>query len=261
MLKFNRVAALALAAFATMACDDTTGPTADGTAVAIRFQTAFAPSASVSLAGGGAGLTIVGTNGVVTIDGLYMVVAEFEMKRNSSDVCTDIVGMDDDNCEEWEAGPFFVDVPLDGGSTIVVSQVVPADTYREIDFEVEDLDETEEDPADAPAVEALLADIQAAFPDWPKDASIRIEGNFQPTGGDPQPFAVFFEAEIEIERTLEPPLVVSGDEAQRTISIELDPSLWFTQGDGTVQDLSVLDGTLVEFQVDVENGITQVEFD
>ncbi|HSM35045.1 MAG TPA: hypothetical protein VK837_01495 [Longimicrobiales bacterium] len=256
--------ALALAAaLGVLGCgDDTLGTGIDGGAnVAIRLQTAAAGSPRVSLAGGGAALAIAGTNGTLRIDDLRLVVAEFELKRQDDDDCDVLTGPAHEACEKFDAGPFFIDVPLDGGGTIVVSTVVAADTYRRIDFEVEDL-EDDGDAAEAARIEAVLAEIRTEFPEWPRKASMLAVGEFEPADGSTgRPFRVFFEAEIEVERSLEPPMVVGGDDAQRTISVELVPALWFTLSDGSVMDLSAFDGSLLEFEVEMERGFTSVEFD
>lgn len=233
-----------------------------GATVAVRFQAAPTATAAVSLGGGGSALMIAGSNGTVRIDDLRLVVEEFELKRADDDDCDALTGTAHDACEEFDAGPFFVNVPLDGGGTVVVSTVVPADTYRRLEFEVEDLDDDEENPAQAARIDAVLAEIRTEFPEWPRDASMLAAGVFLPADGSAgRPFRVFFEAEIEVERRLEPPLVISGDDAQRTIAVQLDPALWFGRSDGTVLDLSALDGTLVEFEVEIERGFTSVEFD
>jgi hypothetical protein len=263
MTMHRKTAALA-AALALLGCDDGGLGTGieGGASVAVRFQSANAPASSVSLPGGGAALMIAGTNGTLRIDDVRLVVAEFELKRQEDDVCDALSGQEHDACEEFEAGPFVVDVPLEGGSTIVVSTVVPADTYRRIDFEVEDLEDDGDTPAEAARIEAVLPQLRADFPEWPREASMLATGEFLPgDGSEARAFRVFFEAEIEVERRLEPPLVVGGDDVQRTISVELDPALWFTRGDGSVMDLSAFDGSLVEFEVEIERGFTSVEFD
>lgn len=265
MTKPTQAGALALAAFILTACDgDATGPDAGATGVpvAIRFETGVPAGARTSLNGGSASLTIDGTNGSLRLDDVRLVVAEFELKRQDDDLCDGLSGSDEDGCEKFEAGPFFVDVPLEGGSTLVVSRSVPADTYRRFDFEVEDLDDDEGDPSEAARIREVLEEIRSEIPEWPRDASMLAVGEFLPSdGGAARPFRVFFEAEIEVERRFEPPIVVAGDDAQRTISVSLEPALWFGREDGTVLDLSAFDGTLVEFEVEIEHGFQSIEFD
>jgi hypothetical protein len=89
-----------------------------------------------------------------------------------------------------------------------------------------------------------------------------IEGTFTPTGGSPQAFRVYFEAEVEIEKTFATPLVIDGSSAG--ITLELRPDLWFRNGDGTVRDLSqwnwATTSNLIEFEVEFEQGV-RIEFD
>ncbi len=87
-----------------------------------------------------------------------------------------------------------------------------------------------------------------------------VIGSFTPTGGAPVSFATYFEAEIEIEIEFEPPLDLTAD-PEATVTVVVDPALWFTQPDGTVLDLSQFEGELVEFEAEFENGIAEIEFD
>lgn len=75
----------------------------------------------------------------------------------------------------------------------------------------------------------------------------------------PRPFKVHFEAEIEVEKELIPPLVVTGEGASRTLTVILDPRQWLTAGPvGT--DLSQFNGRLVEFEFELDRGV-KIEID
>ncbi|HUP19479.1 MAG TPA: hypothetical protein VM778_05950 [Gemmatimonadota bacterium] len=253
----------AIAALGAVACDDTAGPV-QGVQVAVAFSgtagAAAAPSASGSLLGT-RDVTLAGTNGTLVIEELRIIVAEFELERLNAGDCEE----EDDACEKFEAPPAFVNVPLDGGQTVAVTAVVAPDTYDELEFEIEDLDDDEEDPVEARRIEELLVEIRAEFPDWPRDASMLIVGTFTPTDGEPVPFRVYFEAEVEIELDLVPPVTIAEDDSGATFTVTLNPSLWFVRGDGTVMNLAAFDydatGTLVEFEFEMENGFTEIEFD
>lgn len=253
----------AVAALGMVACDDTTGP-GQGTPVAVAFSaagssTAAAPAESGSLAT--RDVSMGGTNGTLVIEELRVIVAEFELERLNEDECVD----GNDACEEFEAPPAFVNVPLNAGEAVAVTAIVEPDTYDELEFEIEDLDDDEEDPIKAQQIEELMNDIRAQFPDWPREASMLAIGTFTPTGGTPVPFRVYFAAEVEIEMDLVPPVTVADDGSGATFTVNIDPALWFTQADGTVMDLSTLDydttGSVVEFEVEMENGFTEIEFD
>lgn len=94
---------------------------------------------------------------------------------------------------------------------------------------------------------------------------MRAEGTFTPTGGSATPFVVYFDAEIEIERDLAQPLVLDEERAGAEVTVRLDPAAWFTLSDGSVLDLSQFDygttQTLLEFEVEMEDGVQEIEVD
>jgi len=238
-------AAFALAPLALLlaSCDSATG-SGDGGDVRIRMG-----ARTTTVAAEGGPLVIPGDNGELSITDLRVVVAEFELKGDDDlNPCAAAGGPGD--CEDFEAGPLFVDLPLAGEAT-VSSGAVPPGTYREIEFEVEDLDDDEEDPVEAARIQALLQQIRGEFPDWPRDASMLVVGSFRPRNGGvlgaPVAFRVFLEAEVEVEIDLVPPLVV-GD-TPRDVMVTLDPGTIFRVGTQVV-DLSQFSGQLVEWEVD-----------
>lgn len=244
----THLAAGALFCAALAACDNPAGGPGDDGRVQLRFGTTGAASASLASfqTGGSDALVLTGSNGTLTITDIHLVVAEFEV--DGDDDATPCTG---DDCEDFQVGPVFVDLPLGGGSTAVGTGDIPPGTYRELEFEVEDLDDDEEDPAERARIEALRQQILAQFPDWPRDASMRVVGTFTPAGGAPRDFAVFLEAEIEIEIGLSPPLVVGPGES-RALQVELDPAALFVRG-GQVLDLSGADAD-DELEFELETG-------
>ncbi|MDX1577844.1 MAG: hypothetical protein R3266_05140 [Gemmatimonadota bacterium] len=263
----------ALLAFA--ACGDSTGPGSEegpgpGEArLSIGFQTALGGSAAVAPAGddrisrnvAARSMTLTGSNGELTLDEIWLIVAEFELERAFDGDCFGESGGDNDACEKFQGPPQFLPLPLDGGETPAVSQDVPADVYDELELEIEDLElDGDEDNATAAELQALFASIREQFPDWPRDASMLVIGSFTPTGGTAVPFRVFFEAEVEIELEFQPPLNLT-EGATATATVVVDPALWFRLGDGTVQDLSQFTGQLVEFEAEIENGFFELEWD
>lgn len=151
----------------------------------------------------------------------------------------------------------FVNVPLGSGAIDVASALVPAGTYRQLEFEVEDLDDDEEEPAERARIEALRREIVAAFPDWPREASMLAVGTFHLRSGSAVPFRVFAKAEIEVELDLVPPLVVAQG-AEREVPVRLDLAAIFRRPDGSVLDLSSHDaartGRLLRFEVELGSG-------
>ena len=235
------------------ACSDSAGPEANG-AVTVRFKLddgIASGAAGMSLAAPILSLDVPGPNGVLTLDAIHLVVDEFKLER-VEDACEDQNG-DDDACENFEAPPFFVAVPLDGDDVGVVSQAVPADTYVELKFE------TKAPEDDGP----LLAEIQGQTPfnDWPEHASALVIGTFTPDEGGPVSFCVFFDAEVKVELTLDPPFeVMEGDD--QAVTVFVDPAIWFANPDGSVVDLSAFEtGEVVKLEVKFEDAFTKVEVD
>jgi len=242
-------------------CADVSGPE-DGGRVRIGFAAAAVSGSGGAAGGGGSGLAIDGTNGLLTLEDVRLIVAEFELKLDDDDRCPS--GEGHEACEEFDAGPSFVDLPLDSGTTSTVSQTVPAGVYRELEFEVEDLDDDEDDASEAQAIRDLMARVRTEIADWPREASMLVSGTFTPRGGVPVPFRVFFEAEIEVELEFSPPLTVEAG-VNQDVTIEIDPRTWFRRADGSVVDLSKSDfgrtGRLAEFEIEIERGFSRMRSD
>ena len=255
MLSHRTFAACGIALAALAACSDAS-PTGGGSdaRVQVRFGVAGGAAQS-SLArfqtSGTDGLTLTGANGTLAISDIRLVVAEFELDGDDDvNRCGDGTAATDD-CEDFDVGPMLVDLPLSAGPAAVTTGDIPPGVYDELEFEVEDLDDDEENPAERARIEALRGQILAAFPDWPRDASMLVVGSFTPTGGTARPFRVFVEAEIEIETELSPPLVV-GDGEARSIDVLLDPGAIFRSG-ANVLNLTQPTGRL-ELETRIRNG-------
>ena len=78
-------------------------------------------------------------------------------------------------------------------------------------------------------------------------------------------FTTYLEAEVEVELELSPPLEVTADGPSRSITVKLDPTLWFSRADGTVWNLATENyadtQSLVEFEAQFENGAVEIEID
>lgn len=274
----RRIVGVLVLAAAVAACDDGTGLNGEA-AVSVDFVSQGATT-SGSLLGSPAALTAAaialdGTNGVLTLETAHVVLNEFELERaddlagcdddSSSDDDGSDDGSDDDSCSEIEQGPLFLELPLESGERTSVSGQVPAGVYDEIEFEIEDLEDDADEPGEAERIAALLAEIRGQFPEWPREASMRVAGTFTPEGGEAEPFVAYFEAEIEIEMEFDTPFEVTESDVSRTITVELDPRDWFVRSDGTVMDLTEWDyastGRVLEFEVEIENGFKTVEHD
>lgn len=261
---------------ATAACGD-------GTAVAgpeplsLNFRVTGPPSPAMghaatapaltsgTLAVAGPPLVLDGSNGTLTIDEIRIIINEVELKPADGSCDSVEDGSNDPDCPEFEAPPRFLDLPLDGEPIEAVTAVIAPGVYKEIDFEVEDLEDDEGDPQEAAAIAAVRTQIMAEIGDWPLEASALVTGSFAPTSGGSVGFRVFLKAEIEVEMELMPNLVVADDgSASHELTVDIRPDIWFGRADGSVLPLHLFDydttGQLLEFDVEMEDGFTEIEF-
>lgn len=265
---FGATLLLSLGVFLAAGCD--TGPTApEGHSnVSIQFGTPAATAQlsmnSSALASEHDAIDIQGSNGILTIEDLRLVVDELELEGDEGSCEIP----DGDDCADFEFPRFFLDLPLDGGVVVVDTEPVPLGTYKQVELEVEDIDPDEDDADEAPETRALAEEIRSEFPNWPTEASMMVRGTFTPAGGAPVAFTTFFEAELEIELDLDPVLEIDVEGANRTVTVQLEPGPLFKRADGTVLDLSQAPynfdangGEVVEFEVEIENGSWEVELD
>jgi hypothetical protein len=263
MLRNSLVGCVLLVVFGA-ACSDTLGSDEQGQ-VGISFRLTEAATAAAQ----DGELVITGSNGTLRITDISLIVHQFELEGDD-DVCdNENEGEGGTECEdaedgEFETGPRFVRLPLNSQTVTVTTEGIPQGTFTKLEFEVENLDFDEDDDDAAGDEASVAAAVHAAFPQWPDRASMVVVGTFTPAGGgDAKPFITFFDAEIEIEKTLDPALVVN--DPNETVTVELDPSAWFRRPDGTVLDLSAIDfattGIVLEFELELENGFTKAEGD
>lgn len=271
----NRTLTAAALLAATAACSDGTS-VAGPKPLSVNFRVTGPPSptmghpaaapalASGPLAVAGPPLVLDGSNGTLTIDEIRIIINEVELKPadGSCDLVDD--ASDDPHCPEFEAPPRFLDLPLDGEPIEAVTALITPGVYKEIDFEVEDLEDDEDDLQEAAAIDAVRVQIMAEIGDWPLEASALVTGSFAPVGGGSVGFRVFLKAEIEVEMELIPNLVVAEDGgASRELTVDIRPDIWFERPDGSVLPLHLFDydttGQLLEFDVEMEDGFTEIE--
>lgn len=253
---FVLLAALSLVAGMT-ACGDVLEPAEQGTALV--FQSPGGVSASVADAAVRAARTVEGTNGALQLEAMHAVMGEFELEREESGDCDD----DAAECEDFEAGPLLLEIPMEEGAAVTAFRSeVPAGNYEELEFEVEA--PNEDDGA------GLLGEIREDFPHWPEDASVRITGTFTTEDGEESEFLVFLDAEVEIELEFEPFLTITEDGGE-SVTVTVDPSLWFRHADGSVTDLTAyhcdpptvcpIPELEVEFEREGGEAFTEIEWD
>lgn len=245
--------------------DSSTGPESPQN-VSLSFRVVDAPASALVADGLARVGTVEGANGSLAFEQILLIVNEVELKHADGSCDTLAEPEPGDDCPEFEAPPRFLDLPLDGQPIAAVTSLIPPGAYKELDFEIEDLEDDEEDPAMAALIEQVRSEILVVVPDWPRKASAMIAGTFTPTGGSAEQFRVFVDAEIEIEFALTPNLVVGEDgTASRSLTVDVRPDLWFVDPTGNVRDLRMYDwdetGELIELEVEMEKGFTKIEID
>ncbi|MCS3677431.1 hypothetical protein GGP72_001348 [Salinibacter ruber] len=269
----SRLAPLALAVALVVAvtgCDSTGPSTSGGGEVQVGFSTSSSTSTSSTNALAKAAsdsLVLSGANGdTLNIHDIRLIVDKVKLEQDGEDQDGDDDGNESTEVEierEVEVErPSFLDLPLQESEiSPVAAGDVPEGTYNEFEFEVDDLDDDEGN------ARALLSEIRDGdeFPNWPEDASMVVVGTFTPADGTPTAFTTYFEAEIEVERELQTPLEVTGEGFSRQLVVRLDPARWFKGTDGSPRDLSRSDfeqtDTVVEFEAEFEEGVSDIEFD
>lgn len=227
-MKIHRLALATLGIAALGACDDDpAGPegtvpltlsVAVGSSVPITLNPASSPPLARSMT------YEDGTNTLV-IDYAALVLSEIELE-GALDECAvgfdDDDDFDDDDCEEFEAGPILLELPLDGSVDRVLEVFVAPGTYDELEFELDAPDD--DDPREQ--------DFLAQYPEY-DDVSVRVEGTWNGT-----PFVFVQEVDAEQETELSEPLIVTEGSQTRNLTLRLDMSSWFVDGSGNLIDPS-----------------------
>ena len=250
MRNTRNILTLALAAIALPACDDISGSDYDGdNGATLSFAVASAASTTGTsgLSSRLAGVTITDAAGrTLEITQVQVVMEELELERQFDDDCNDV-----DACEKFETGPVLIDLPVDGGVISPFDAPIPADTYDELELEIDDASD-----------DSTSAQFFADHPTWPQDASIRVVGSFDDNdGAGPQPFDVYLEIEAEIERDLVPPLVITESAQDVNVTVEIDVADWFQNAGGLVdpRDLATNEDLLDELEDTIEESFEAFE--
>lgn len=191
-----------------MACGNGTGP--DGAQVSLSFTTATPAGPLLSA------MPVTLTDGVgntLVITKAEVVLREVELKRADLADCDDVLGADDD-CDEFEADPQVLDLPLDGNVETSVTINVEPGTYNQIEFDVHKLDDS--DPRD----QAILA----TRPEFDR-ISMRVEGTYNGN-------TFVFTSDLNEEQELPISLVIDEGVSSTNVTVRFDVSEWFVDGAG-----------------------------
>lgn len=213
-----RGVALALALTSLVAaCDDNpAGPNPGGTAVTLSIGIGAGPAAAPGLFA--AGLELDDGVNTLVIETAEVVLKKIEFEHVSTSGCDS--ESSDDDCEEFEAGPYLVDLPLDGSVTREIEATVPPGTFDEIEFEIHSPDD--DTPEDL--------DFRLENPDF-AEISIRVTGTYNDAA-----FEYSTEMDSEQEIDLASPLVVTPESGPVNVTLTIDISTWFVAAGGTLVD-------------------------
>ncbi len=221
-LRLGSMKAVMLAGLAMVpvACgDDATGP---GTAApSISLSVSIPASAPTPAITSGISFDRVFMDGAstLTLTRVAMVLRDVELEQEFGE-CDDLPDMIEDDCEEFETGPFLLELPMDETvQTVFAISDVPLGTYDELEFKVHK-------PEDAVEGDTSFLTLNPDF----VDVSIRVEGDFDGT-----PFVYESDLNAEQEAQLNPPLVVT-DGTSLNITFSVDVATWFRAADGSLID-------------------------
>ena len=250
-------AVMVIAAATTLAaCEDSTSPRFDGAEGAtLSFavpQGSQGSSAAHPLRPGAGPRAVVITDAAgrtLDVTQIQVVMEEVELKRLMHDECAE----DDDACEYFAIGPVLIDLPVEGGVVTPFDVAIPADTYEELELEIDDAED-----------DSTSAQFFAENPTWPQDASIRIVGTFDANdGAGPQPFDVYLEVSAEVERDLVPPLVITDSAQDVNVTVQVDVAAWFQGAGGLIdpRDLNENDDLFDQVEENIEESFEAFEDD
>ena len=209
-------------------CSDGTGPSNQrGLTLSFVVQSTTAPAAAVAAATDGH-LVTGSANGTLTIDQVQLVLGKIEFALSTADDCDD--DHDSANCEEVEAGPMLVDLPVGGDLVSPILANAPAGTYEELEVKLQ-----------LPRNGEKRAAFLALNPTWPDGGSVHVKGSFDAgNGAGPQPFDVYLSAEARFELEFDPPLVVDPAAVAQNVTVAVDVLAWFRTAAGDAIDPRLL---------------------
>jgi hypothetical protein len=201
------------------ACSDGTSPEGN---LSLSFATrlpggAMAPSRSAAFGAAvtGADTLTDGTNTLV-ITKAEIVMREIELEPVEVTDCD--VTPKPAGCEEFEAGPVLVDLPLGPGATQEFAMAITPGSYKEVEFVIHKISK------DAPDEAAF----RTAHPEF-VEKSIRVQGTF-----NGQAFVYETDLDVEQEADFAQPMVVTADMASANLTIRVGVANWFKALNGTL---------------------------
>jgi hypothetical protein len=222
-LSLYRSMATSAAVLALLACGEptsTSGTPAVSFSIATAEQLAGASTNRAVFATSASGALVIGVGtDTLVIDSVRVVLAQVTLAKTGQ-----LCGVDghddaaDPDCASISTGPFIVKLPLTSGVLSLFDVPIPAGTYNRLAVRVHKPNHTNS----GPNVEAFLA----AHPEW-LNKSAMVDGTFNGVA-----FHWAHDPPIQLNHTFEPPLVISADGSNFTLSINVDG--WFRASSGVL---------------------------
>ncbi len=191
-------------------CDDSTAPAGSAGSRPVGL--------SVALSGTGANpvgslfaqaLELTDGANTLVIESAELVLREIEFERVETPGCDS--ELDNDDCEEFEVGPFLLALPLDGGVAQEITAQVDTGRYDEIEFDIHKPEDDNQQDLDFIAQHPNFADV-----------SIRVTGTYNGLS-----FVYTTDLNEEQEIALTEPLVVTPDSGPINVTLTIDLATWF----------------------------------
>ena len=203
---------LVTAILAVAACSESTGP--DGVPVQLRAGATMSSTAGSTSASGAQSAALN-----LDITSLRLMVAEVGLGFGDQFGCIDCEGDD----ENGNGVPRIVNVPLDGGSVLLETEMASPGTYPEIEIELE----------------------QSASPSagWPNHVTVEVGGLHAGV-----PFTVQLSVEGSSRHSLDSPVIVTNSApTPLSATLQFPVRTWFTTSSGRQLDPnSPIDRAVIE---------------
>jgi hypothetical protein len=160
----------------------------------------------------------------LTISKAQIVLSRIKLSPSGGATCSETTE-DKDDCDELEAGPALVDLPVDGTTKVVLDALVPAGTYDGLSAKIDAVHADE----DEPGVNAFLT----AHPDW-KGVSVKVTGVFTDASKTDHSFTFSSEVDAHVHARFQPPVKV--DNTTSNLTINANVASWFTGATGAAID-------------------------
>jgi hypothetical protein len=211
---------LAPAAFVLVGCTGTAPKASQPLSLSVTTRSASTASLPATSTVSASIQIGTGANSL-TINQAQIVLSKIEL--SPSGTCA--TASEKDDCDELQAGPAIVDLPVDGTTKVVLDGAVPPGKYNGLHAKLDAVKPDE----DEPGVSAFLV----AHPDW-KGISVKVTGVFTDAKSQTHNFTFASEADAEIEAAFQPAITVATSTSNITVSV--DVASWFKDKAGAVID-------------------------